>query len=111
MSALVPGPLFLVQLVSRSEGQSLDTSPPSEQLPPLEVPIPLSVVVEAPTSLIITIDNRIERAMPHTWTVLDSTTTVDAALNVLSQDGGGSITEGSERLQQVSDDRLNVRRA
>jgi len=67
------------------------------------------VVVEAPTSLSITTECGTERVMPHTWLVLDSTTTLEAGLNCLAPDaGGGTITEGGERLQQVSDDRLNA---
>lgn len=81
-----------------------------EQLPAMEVPLP--VIVVAPTSLTITSESGNERVMKNTWIVLDSITTIEAALNCLHEDaGGGTISEGGERLQQVSDDRLNAKGA
>lgn len=80
------------------------------ELPPLsEVRVFTPVVAEALTSLTLVTDSGTERVLPHTWLVLDSNTSVEAAANRLSpQAGGGSITDGSERLQQVSDDRLTT---
>lgn len=78
------------------------------RLPPVDPNALLPVIAEAPTSLTVQVDGRTERVFPHTWIVLDSFSTVSAALNCLHADaGGGTVTEGGERLQPVPDDRLH----
>lgn len=69
------------------------------------------VVVESPMSLMITLGQETERVFPHTWLVLCSTTTIDAASNCLHPDaGGGSIVDDEDRtltICRVADLRLN----
>jgi hypothetical protein len=82
---------------------------PQEQPPPVEANMPLPVVVVAPISVTISTDAGTEKVMARTWMAMDSTTTLEAALNCLSADaGGGTIVEGFHRLQRVPEDRLHA---